>query len=694
MTRARRRGRARSASATRSTTPGRRGGGGHRQDDRAGAPHRRRAAPGRAARSTAIVARDVHREGGGRAEAAPARGARRSARARPPAQPRARAASSTRIARLEEARVSTIHGFCADLLRERPVEARVDPQFEVLDRGARPSASSTRPSRAGSHEQLEDPPEGVRRALRRRCDATAMRRRSDRAAARRRLEAGRLARFPGAWRREPFDRDAAHRRAASARVHALRRAHRHCATRARPLYRDPWPLRAAEPTTSARRARARRDHDGCEAALVDLRRTTDFAPAAPGQPRRSTRGEWRATRSSRPTRELLAALDDVASARRRRSRRAAAATSCRRRSSATRGSSSAPARSTSSICCCARAIWSATGRACGRASSALHAHLRRRVPGHRPAAGGDPAAARRRRSGRAPTGATSRRRPASCSSSAIPKQSIYRFRRADVGIYREVKDLLARGAPSASHLHDELPRDRRRSSALVNARVRAGDDRRTATTLQADYVPLAPHRDATRRPAVGRRAAGAASRTAAARRRRRRSRSRCPTRWRVRRLAAARERLDGDRARAARRARADRGAPRLPAVPALRQLRRRRDAAPTSRRSRRAACRTCWSAASRSTSARRSRPCARRSPRSSGPTTSCRCSRRCSGSLFAIGDEELLEYRQRAAAGSIPFRAADGRRLPRAPRRRSSTRSTLLARAPPRPRNRRPSPRR
>ena len=32
---------------------------------------------------------------------------------------------------LEEAHVSTIHGFCADLLRERPVEARVDPLFQV-----------------------------------------------------------------------------------------------------------------------------------------------------------------------------------------------------------------------------------------------------------------------------------------------------------------------------------------------------------------------------------------------------------------------------------------------------------------------------------------------------------------------------------------------------------------------------------
>jgi len=33
------------------------------------------------------------------------------------------------IQRLEEAHVSTIHGFCADLLRERPVEACIDPLF-------------------------------------------------------------------------------------------------------------------------------------------------------------------------------------------------------------------------------------------------------------------------------------------------------------------------------------------------------------------------------------------------------------------------------------------------------------------------------------------------------------------------------------------------------------------------------------
>ena len=39
------------------------------------------------------------------------------------------------VQRFEEAHVSTIHGFCADLLRERPVEARIDPSFAVLTEG-------------------------------------------------------------------------------------------------------------------------------------------------------------------------------------------------------------------------------------------------------------------------------------------------------------------------------------------------------------------------------------------------------------------------------------------------------------------------------------------------------------------------------------------------------------------------------
>src|SRR5437667_6239602 len=67
---------------------------------------------------------------------------------------------------LEEAHVNTIHGFCAELLRERPVEARVDPLFAVL---TEPQADRLygRAFRAWLQEALKHPPEGVRRALRR-----------------------------------------------------------------------------------------------------------------------------------------------------------------------------------------------------------------------------------------------------------------------------------------------------------------------------------------------------------------------------------------------------------------------------------------------------------------------------------------------------------------------------------------------
>src|SRR5262249_44060276 len=73
-----------------------------------------------------------------------------------------------------------------------------------------------------------------------------------------------------------------------------------------------------------------------------------------------------------------------------------------------------------------------------------------------------------------------------------PKQSIYRFRRADVGIYREVADRLkARGA-LAVRLTTSF-RSVPSLQASVNAAfapVMTGDP----VTLQADYVPLAPDR--------------------------------------------------------------------------------------------------------------------------------------------------------------------------------------------------------
>jgi superfamily I DNA/RNA helicase len=70
------------------------------------------------------------------------------------------------LKQLEQAHVGTIHAFCADLLRERPVEAGVDPLFEVL---TEPASARLFDEAFGRwlQEVLADPPDGARRALRR-----------------------------------------------------------------------------------------------------------------------------------------------------------------------------------------------------------------------------------------------------------------------------------------------------------------------------------------------------------------------------------------------------------------------------------------------------------------------------------------------------------------------------------------------
>ena len=113
------------------------------------------------------------------------------------------------LPKLEEARVSTIHGFCADLLREHPVEAGVDPYFEVAaeDTGA---ALFERAFDRWFEAQLAEPGPAVRRILRRR------RREFGRApdegprGALRRAAAQLIEQrdFPTPWRMAPaFDRD-------------------------------------------------------------------------------------------------------------------------------------------------------------------------------------------------------------------------------------------------------------------------------------------------------------------------------------------------------------------------------------------------------------------------------------------------------------------------------------------------------
>ena len=105
---------------------------------------------------------------------------------------------------LEEARIGTIHSFCADLLRERPVEARVDPAFEVAPEDVATTLFENAFER-WFEETLKNPGPGMRRLLRRR---DAIQGEGPRPIARGAANALREWRdFDAAWERVAFDRD-------------------------------------------------------------------------------------------------------------------------------------------------------------------------------------------------------------------------------------------------------------------------------------------------------------------------------------------------------------------------------------------------------------------------------------------------------------------------------------------------------
>ena len=169
------------------------------------------------------------------------------------------------LKQLEEARIGTIHSFCADLLRERPVEAQVDPRFEVAPEeiaGEMFDAAFDR----WFEKVLENPGEGMRRLLRRR-DLSA--RSGPRAIARRAaLELLNWRDFVTPWVESPLARDA-EIDAIIAEVEALGKL-------ADGAESDDWLGRGldaiAKPVREATRLEAvrGRDYDALEAVLVSL----------------------------------------------------------------------------------------------------------------------------------------------------------------------------------------------------------------------------------------------------------------------------------------------------------------------------------------------------------------------------------------------------------------------------------------
>ncbi|MGH9258048.1 MAG: UvrD-helicase domain-containing protein [Vicinamibacterales bacterium] len=211
-------------------------------------------------------------------------------------EPAVAARLAAAVQHLEEAHVSTIHGFCADLLRERPVEARIDPLFRVLTEG-QAERLFNQAFDTWLQRQLSNPPEGVRRSLRRASRAfRAGDADEDGPIARLRGAGWALAEwrdFRGAWTREPFDRTAAIVRLTEL-VHACADASAHPSYAGDNLYVDTEPVRRLSRELRTQGDPGSRvppdlgsripdpDLDALESQFIELRRNREFKRARKG----------------------------------------------------------------------------------------------------------------------------------------------------------------------------------------------------------------------------------------------------------------------------------------------------------------------------------------------------------------------------------------------------------------------------
>jgi len=226
------------------------------------------------------------------------------------ADPRSAARLDAAVQSLEEAHVSTIHGFCADLLRERPVEAGIDPLFRVLTEGQAEQLFNQAFS-AWLQTQLQHPSEGVRRSLRRGSRAARSSDADDDGPVERlRRAAWDLAEwrdFRGPWTRDPFDRAAAVARLIDL-VHACADVSTNPSYAGDNLFVDTEPIRRLSRELRHSRVEGREyaqapveDLDGLESQLVELRRNRDLKRARKGSGPTYAKGVTRA--------QVLAARD-------------------------------------------------------------------------------------------------------------------------------------------------------------------------------------------------------------------------------------------------------------------------------------------------------------------------------------------------------------------------------------------------
>jgi len=186
------------------------------------------------------------------------------------------------LTQLEEAHVGTIHAFCADLLRERPVEAGVDPLFEVL---TEPASARLFDEAFGRwlQEVLADPPDGVRRALRRSAFGG-----EDGPVDRLCKAAWDLAQwrdFTAPWTRNPFDREAEIESLVSL-LHETAELTHGPTSKNDPLFTGTDPVRRLSDEIGLQQTfgdAGASDYDGWEAGLVDLSRDRTLANVKQGR---------------------------------------------------------------------------------------------------------------------------------------------------------------------------------------------------------------------------------------------------------------------------------------------------------------------------------------------------------------------------------------------------------------------------
>jgi ATP-dependent helicase/nuclease subunit A len=392
----------------------------------------------------------------------------------------------TAVLEFEEAHVSTIHGFCAELLRERPVEAAIDPAFEVMTQ-TQSHQLFDEVFASWMETALKSPGEGVKRSLRRPRQASWWRDTEE--------EEGPIARLrkagyellqwrdhPTPWKHPVWDRETMIDSVVQSVLDVAEMT-------AAPIYerdilfQDTRSLRRAAREIRRMAAPTPRDYDGIEAQLVSLAGDRDLANKRKGSGAMYSRAIARQTILDKREalvgvlRNFKAVADaDLAAYLHGELQDCIARYEDRKRRSGMLDFLDLLIRARDLV------------RDCEPVRRAFQERFRFILVDEFQDT--DPLQAELL--SMLASDAEGRRRPGALFLVGDPKQSIYRFRRADVGMYQQVCGDLQRSGARAVQLKQSF-RSVPNIQRFVNAAFR-GEMKHDAESLQANYVELVQHR--------------------------------------------------------------------------------------------------------------------------------------------------------------------------------------------------------